>query len=326
MGRYSKSDGNRRRMGHRGLARSVASVSISILMSLIQYSEAFVSFHHKPSSILVLSQSSIGTLESKTFTAPSLIRREEAQSILDDVLMPRDLYGDRINLGGRAIGIDAGTLVDANDPRLSMTYAEFPLTSLDILLDLGLQYVPFSTGEKSNRSAITCIDIGSGCGRIGLYLVTTRGGIDDTIVKGETWRVHGIEISNPLHREALGYCQKAVENNLITLPAAASADSVNTISFHQGPAEDFASLLSEADIIFSYSTAFTAKIFSPEVGALLLGPEWSQMLGESCKKGCVAITTDRALDPAFGWELVDQLDVENRDVFGTTGYVQVLKK
>lgn len=333
MGRNSKGRTTPCRISHSDL--SIASVSIlafyiCVLTSLFQYTEAFASFHHcTPSRGNILSQSSIETSESETFLAHSLLKREEAQSIINDVIMPQDFYGDRIGLGRDAQGIDAGTALDPNDPRLSMTYAEFPLTSLDQLMDFGLQYKSSSSDEESKGSTTTCIDIGSGCGRIGLYLVMTRGGSDDTVVSDKSWKVHGIEISDLLHHEAGGYCQRAVENNLISreaLPSSTSSDDINTLSLHLGPAEDFASLLSEADIIFAYSTAFTAKIFSPELGALILGPEWSQMLGKSCKEGCMAITTDRALDPAFGWKLVDRLDVENREVFGTTGYVHILKK
>jgi hypothetical protein len=245
-------------------------------------------------------------------------------------------YGDRIGLGRDAQGIEAGTALDPNDPRLSMTYAEFPLTSLDELIDLGLQHMHSSSSLSENKSKCM-IDLGSGCGRIGLYLAMTRkgGNPDGSTTKSSSsnkaWDVHGIEISDVLHHEALGYCQKAVEHDLIS-PSSSSPTTMvseemnNTLSLHLGPADNFGSLLSEADCIFAYSTVFEAKVFLPELSALILGPEWSQMLGKFCKDGCMAITTDRALDPAYGWQLVDRLDVENREVFGTTGYVHILKK
>eukprot|EP00549_Striatella_unipunctata_P017543 CAMPEP_0118708104 /NCGR_PEP_ID=MMETSP0800-20121206/21662_1 /TAXON_ID=210618 ORGANISM="Striatella unipunctata, Strain CCMP2910" /NCGR_SAMPLE_ID=MMETSP0800 /ASSEMBLY_ACC=CAM_ASM_000638 /LENGTH=53 /DNA_ID=CAMNT_0006611181 /DNA_START=14 /DNA_END=175 /DNA_ORIENTATION=+ len=36
--------------------------------------------------------------------------------------------------------------------------------------------------------------------------------------------------------------------------------------------------------------------------------------------------TDRILDPSYGWELKDRLDVPNPEVMGSTGYIQVLNK
>ena len=56
-----------------------------------------------------------------------------------------------------------------------------------------------------------------------------------------------------------------------------------------------------------------------------LDRQWSELLANSCRKGCVVITTDRALDPQHGWELLDRLDVDNREVMGSTGYIQVLR-
>jgi hypothetical protein len=37
------------------------------------------------------------------------------------------------------------------------------------------------------------------------------------------------------------------------------------------------------------------------------------------------ITTDRVLDPRHGWLFLDRLDVDNREVMGSTGYIQVLR-
>lgn len=85
-------------------------------------------------------------------------------------------------------------------------------------------------------------------------------------------------------------------------------------------------VLATADMIFAYSTAFPAKRFCPDLGALLLDPVWTHSLSNACQDGCVAITTDRALDPAFGWELLERIDVENREVFGSTGYISILRK
>jgi hypothetical protein len=60
---------------------------------------------------------------------------------VDENLMPRKEYSDRIGWGRDAQGIDGTTALKADDPRLSMTYAEFPLRSMDQLVDLGLLYL-----------------------------------------------------------------------------------------------------------------------------------------------------------------------------------------
>lgn len=231
--------------------------------------------------------------------------RDEGKTIMDDTLMPKKQYSNRIGLGRDAQGIGGGSALDPNDPRLSMTYAEFPLDSLDELVDVGMKHL--------QKDQVNFVDIGSGCGRIALYLAMTR----------QNWDVHGIEISKLLHEQATEYLEKAMEQNFFSDSTSVESGS---LALHLGPAAEFYHLLGQADCIFAYSTAFSAKSFSPELGALLLDPEWSNLLSESCKTGCVAITTDRALDPAYGWELVDRLDVENQEVFGSTGYIHILRR
>ena len=86
-----------------------------------------------------------------------------------------------------------------------------------------------------------------------------------------------------------------------------------------------AELFQQADVIFAYSTVWDNIGFVPEIGAMVLSHEWNQLLSSSCSPGTVAITTDRALDPNFGWKLVDRLDVDNREVFGSTAYIHVLQ-
>lgn len=78
--------------------------------------------------------------------------------------------------------------------------------------------------------------------------------------------------------------------------------------------------------VFAYSTAWETNGFSEQLGAMIIGQEWSGLLALSCPNGCVVVTTDRALDPHYGWHLVERLDVDNREVMGSTGYVQVLKR
>lgn len=89
------------------------------------------------------------------------------------------------------------------------------------------------------------------------------------------------------------------------------------------------SLLSRTNILFAYSTVFETNSITPfnsQIQAMLLAPKWSRTLAQSCPRGCVAITTDRALNPEDGWELSDRIEVANPAVWGSTGYVSVLKK
>jgi hypothetical protein len=179
------------------------------------------------------------------------------------------------------------------------------------------------------------------------------------------WDIHGIEIAPLLHRGALQRARSLVDLGLFVedvvdgVDASTGDDGDGTQSvvddgggggrrhddddddgrlmpsdrgsftLHLGSAEDLASetsgVLARADIIFAYSTAFAATTFSPAVGALILDHEWSRLLGECCRPGCVAITTDRALDPTYGWVVKDRIDVDNPEVLGSTGYIHVLE-
>jgi len=253
------------------------------------------------------------------------VPRSEAQSIIDDQLMPKQEYGERIGWGRDAQGFrsDSSEPIHAKDPRLTLTYAEFPLSSMDALLDLGLQYLPdhkkinqdCSRSSSSSNNNISMLDLGSGCGRLVFYAAMTRGS------PSQGWDIQGIEISQLLHDKGIDFIQNGMRKDIFFPKPIPS--NWNSFSLHLGPAKEYYHLFQEADIVFAYSTAFSATHFSPELGALLMDKEWSQLLGESCRPGCVVITTDRALDPMYGWELVDRLDVENPDVFGTTGFVQI---
>merc|ERR1712151_668372 len=86
------------------------------------------------------------------------------------------------------------------------------------------------------------------------------------------------------------------------------------ILFHEGPADNFKNILNNADVIFGYSTAWPAPNFDPEIGAVVLGSEWSTMLAQSCKDGCIVITTDRILNTNDGWVVFEKFDVENPEL------------
>ena len=259
---------------------------------------------------------------------PKTYSRDDGQRILEEQFFPKQQYNERIGLGRDAIfGKASVGALSPDDPRLTMTYAEFPLSSLDELIDLAITYLPttdITTHPRKRRTTI--IDIGSGCGRIVFYLGLTRGE-DDGL-----WTIHGIEISKLLHDVAMDYIDEGVNAmNLFSPPTNSSTlaernDDWNTIDLHYGPADRFPNLLGQADIIFAYSTAFPAPSFSSELGALVLNPEWSELLSRCCKPGCVAVTTDRCLDPSYDWQLKDRLDVENAEVVGSTGFIHVLAK
>jgi hypothetical protein len=84
--------------------------------------------------------------------------------------------------------------------------------------------------------------------------------------------------------------------------------------------------LSQTNLLFAYSTVWETSRFDPGLGAMILSSKWSNTLASACSNGCVAITTDRALDPNDGWKLVDSLEVENPSVWGSIGYISVLEK
>ena len=89
------------------------------------------------------------------------------------------------------------------------------------------------------------------------------------------------------------------------------------------------SLLSRANILFAYSTVFetnTITPYNPQLQAMLLSPKWSRTLSRVCPRGCVAITTDRALNPEDGWVLLDRIEVKNPAVWGSVGYISLLAK
>ena len=279
----------------------------------------------------------------QTFYVPNVVSRSDGQQIMDDILMPSKKYGDRIGWGRDAH--DLSGLIASDDPRLGMTYGEFPLCSFDSLLDLGLDQIQQQrrTNEDNDNDDDTekrktvLVDLGSGCGRLVLYSALTRGGggqSEEETKKQRPWEVHGIEIAQLLHEEGLKVIINGIENGWFSQQHVSTTQSEdnqqrqqsNFFSLHLGPVEEYTSLLNDADIIFAYSTAFPAETFSTTLGAMILGVEWSQLLSEACKEGCVAITTDRALDPTYGWNLLERLDVDNKEVFGSTGYIHVLKK
>jgi len=295
-------------------------------------------YHNRSLSLHNLWSLMISSSSSWSWSVKTRLERSEVQTLLngEDFLPPRE-YGDRIGLGRQAQGIGNAHNgpIQADDPRLTMTYAEFPLDSFDILLDAGLKH--FHRYNTDSQSTFRLVDIGSGLGRIVLYAAMSRGtSIENQGKKTNgpvAWQIHGIECASLLHQRALLLAQEGEKRGVFELiPSTTSDDNNNnsinghnSFSLHLGPAQNFQnSILCNADLIFAYSTAFSAKTFSPEMGALILDPEWSGFLGQRCQQGCVAITTDRALDPRCGWKLLERIEVGNPDVFGSVGYIHIL--
>jgi hypothetical protein len=258
-----------------------------------------------------------------TCTVSNRLGREQAVQVMNRDILPATEYGKRIQYGRDAQGIKEGQAISNFDPVLAKTYGEFPLKSLDILIDMAVTHLPPTTGKS-----VQFVDVGSGCGRLCLYTALTRG--EDCVSTSNTkpWKVHGIEIYDLLHQEAIRARDAAFEKGWLQEtegdddPAAA-----NSLSLHLGPAEDFSdSVLKHADLIFAYSTTWTNSGFSPGISAMILSDDWNRLFSDSCKSGCVVVTTDRALDPRFGWKMLDRLDVPNPEVFESTGFIQVLEK
>jgi SAM-dependent methyltransferase len=177
---------------------------------------------------------------------------------------------------------------------------------MDELLDLALPHV-------ADPSRIDMLDVGSGCGRLALYVALTR-----------PWQVHGVEISPVLHHEAAQALAKGYQGGYFT--DLVDTDSTSgSIHLHAGAAEEWTDILRRCNVIFAYSTAWPTCRFSEQWGAMIIGQQWSGLLSQSCARGTVVVTTDRALDPQYGWDLVDTLDVDNREVMGSAGYVHVLR-
>jgi hypothetical protein len=282
--------------------------------------------------------------------APS---RDGARRLVDDLLLPRSGYGDRTSAGRDAQGLGAAAdgggppvVVPAHDPRLSFTYGEFPLGSLDALLDAAEPHV---RGAAAVRDAGTTkrrrgvVDLGSGCARLALYLALSR-------QHPEGQDAVGIECAPLLHREALRAAGRALRAGyLLPWPSPSSSDGEGpeatssqppslfcedtasrppapTLTLVRGLARDRAGWLRGADLVFANSSTWDAPRFSPETGSLLLSEEWQQLLGESCPPGCVVVTTDRSLDASASagrWRMLARMDVPNPEVGGaSTGYIQ----
>ena len=295
----------------------------------------------------------------------SRVETDEAMNLISNSFFPSSEYNYRMKIGHKATlnFNDNGDrknngIYTNNDERLTMTYAEFPITSFQILIEKAQDWMLKETSidKKQINESMNMIDLGSGCGKLIMYASliwndnNPKDFITDQSFSYETfqisdddqknnnilsWNVHGIEISEELHKYAVQMLQRGEKNNIFeksTNDHLEKDTSKAKIYLHNGPAATYPELFQNANIIFSYSSVLKCledesgnSVFLPDIGGLILAPEWSQMLSKYCQKGCIVVTTDRALNPMDGWRLLERLDVENPDLFGSTAFIQILE-
>jgi hypothetical protein len=253
----------------------------------------------------------------------------DAIQLINERLYPQNEYRNREKISSTIY--NRNSVLSASDPQLSFTYAEFELQSMDELLDLATKEYQRYHNERHPK---ILIDLGSGCGRLLLYSSLCfqeqqEGNGDWSAASSPAWKeVHGIEIIRELHLHTISVLEQAIQDGYIDSENnhKSSTETETLIHLHNGPASDFKHVLSKADIIFCYSTAFDSDGFDTEIGAMVLADEWSKLLADACKPGCVVVTTDRALKPSHGWELKHFLDVYNKIFLDSRGYISVLNK
>ena len=184
---------------------------------------------------------------------------------------------------------------------------------------------PPNTQRKRRR---TIIDVGSGCGRLALYMALSLVLDDDC-----SWDIHGIEISPIYHKEAIQAVQRAIDYGYIIESSNDMNNNINneqqndsllhnknTIQFHNGPADLYKELIQNADIIFCYSTTFANGGFAINEQAMVFDTYWSEIF--STPTDGVVITTEKIINPYYGFSILDRIDVPNPEVFESTGYIQ----
>ena len=68
------------------------------------------------------------------------------------MLLPQKDYGERIGSGRDAQGV-SNQAVNADDPRLTLTYGEFPTHSMDALLDCALERYSRNQNNNDNQNS-----------------------------------------------------------------------------------------------------------------------------------------------------------------------------
>jgi hypothetical protein len=286
----------------------------------------------------LMSSSSVPCSTATSFAAirtGPVISRHEASKIMGETILPQADYGSRLAVGGDALGLNdqAGgavvVAVSAQDPRLAFTYGEFPLKSLDALLDRAETYCGSNQDTRkgqyvdpTRRRRLRFVDVGSGCGRLCLYVALTR----------PNWDVSGIECAPLLHEQAVLATERAIKAGYMRAleedparPSYGDSTPSSGVHFHCAMAGDATSVLNEADIVFAYSTTWESSGFSTTTSSMLLSEPWQQLFTAGCLPGCVVITTDRSLDASTTvatWSMLEQVNVDNPEVGGSAGYIQ----
>ena len=218
-----------------------------------------------------------------------------------ETLYPTAEHDERVRLGKLAQGLTPGTALRPHDKGQDKTYGEFSLESFGQCLSVaadGLEEVGF-------------VDVGSGVGRLvlGAALIFPR-----------FRQCHGLEISPVLHEDAVKRLQRAEAEGLVPK---------NRATFHLRDALDDRNddtIFRDCNLFFIYATAFPAPLFSEELRAPLLNDEWTlrivDMLTASRAPLCRVVTTDRALNPDVGFDLINVLpNLPNRETFGSSVYI-----
>jgi len=308
--------------------------SLSSCHAFITNNNQNIRYEHQTSLYSSQQTSTIKAIINKSYS------RQEAKDMVANTLCPPNEERDRSTAGMEAYGEQSSSseiAITNDDPRTEYTFDQFPLDSFDILVDRALDFVDDDDGDGECR---TLVDLGSGCGRLCFYAALTRGGMCEN--KTRRWNVNGVEIGSKLHSLAVKSLERGINNGWFDESSNKDCPSSSQIAFLNGNAlqtddpyyktdthinNNIQSLLSKANILFCYSTVWEAETdFNPEISAMLLHEKWSKSLANACSNGCLAVTTDRALNPIHGWKLVERIDVRNPSVWGSTGYISILEK
>ena len=244
--------------------------------------------------------------------------RDEVRQFLETVVYPTSDYGRRSQLNQqdvlqpKSMSQSSSLSWSANDPQLSYTYGEFPWSSLDAILDALEEQEPIIQQPQQRR--LHFCDVGSGCGRLCLYLAMTR----------PHWHVWGMEASQALHDEAVRAIDRAMaalqqedSPSIRILPKQQQEQDTGTepINKQQQQQEDndkescarltlqcgtlqqmAAEWLPQCDFVFCYATALSSPGFCPSVGGMALPTDWTDLYTRFITKpGALVLTVDRVL-------------------------------
>jgi hypothetical protein len=269
-----------------------------------------------------------------------------AADVLDSYVLPVSEKGYRMNL--------FVPVSDNNDAFVydDSTYGEFPLSSLDIVLDRVEELIcteNLNSNVNQRRRRLKVVDIGSGCGRLVLYMAMTRSIQYHEIIgieQMECYYNESIVATKRLLQHLDNNGHKTINCNNNGTHEQLQADSTTTtttsttsIALYCGYASNYLCQIHSADIIICYSTAFSSSYFSEAISALILSNEWNTILTPITQtrttntiitqsststtamdlipnkvSSLYCITIDKALDPLRGWTLMERINVPNPEV------------